>query len=156
MYRRSAPWLGGLMLVGLAAFLVVFGRTALSEPATAALLVGSAVAAFLLICGGTVDSVTIGSRTVPWNVPLGAADGLLALVLVLSSVSTLGTGDSEVLLFAAVASVGGAALAWMGVQTARDSRHVDLEATPSRARLAGIVGLAGASMVGGVIVATVV
>jgi len=49
---------------------------------------------------------------------------------------------------------GGSPLAWVGVQTARDSRHVDLEATPSSRRLVAIVALVAISTGIGMAVAT--
>ncbi|WP_436346084.1 hypothetical protein [Natronorubrum sp. FCH18a] len=156
MHRRLAPWFGGFLLLLTAGFLAVFGRDAIAEPGTAVLAAGLVAAAILSIVGGTVESITVGPRTLPWTVLLGAADVVVALVVVLSSVRSLGTGGTDARLFAVAAIIGGASLAWLGLQTARDSRHVDLEAEPSRERLVGIAALVLASVVGGILVATVV
>ncbi|ELY44978.1 hypothetical protein [Natronorubrum sulfidifaciens] len=156
MRRRFEPWFGGGLLVLTAGFLAVFGHDAFSDPITAALLSGLAAAATLSIIGGTVDSIPVGSRRLSWNVFLGIADIILALVLVLSSVHTLQTGGIDALLFATAATVGAGSLVWMGLQTARGSRYVDLEAEPSRARLVAITALAIGSMVVGSLLVTVI
>ncbi len=54
------------------------------------------------------------------------------------------------------AIIGGISLGWFGVQTARETRHVDLEATPSRRRLVGVFALAIGSIGIGLILAMVV
>ncbi|MFA9425904.1 hypothetical protein [Natronorubrum sp. A-ect3] len=156
MRRRFEPWFGGGLLVLTVGFLAVFGYDAFLDPITAASLLGVAVAAMLSIIGGTVDSITVGSRRLSWNVLLGIADIILALVLVLSSVHTLQTGGIDALLFATAATIGAGSLVWMGLQTARDSRHVDLEAEPSRVRLVAIAALATGSIVVGSLLVTVI
>ncbi|WP_440763438.1 hypothetical protein [Natronorubrum sp. DTA7] len=156
MYRRLAPWFGSLLLTLIAGFLAVFGRDAIADPVIAVLLSGLVAAAVLSIVGGTVESITVGPRTLPWNVLLGTADVVLAVVVILSSVRALGTGGTDAGLFAVAASIGGLSLAWFGLQTARNSRHVDLEPAPSRARVVGLAGLAIAALVGGTLIAILV
>ncbi|WP_440770897.1 hypothetical protein [Natronorubrum sp. DTA28] len=156
MHRRLAPWFGGLLLALIAGFLAVFGRDAIADPGIAVLISGLVAAAMLSIVGGTVESITIGPRTLRWNVLLGAADVVLAAVVILSGLRALGTGGTDAGLFAVAASLGGLSLAWFGLQTARDSRHVDLEPAPSRARVVAIAGLAIAALVGGTRIAMLV
>ena len=156
MRRRIAPWFGAGLLVLVGGYLAAFGRAALAEPATAALLAGLAVAAVLSIAAGVRESVTLGPVTLPWNVLVGASDVLVAFVIVLSSVRTFAAGGPTARAVDAALIVSSVSLAWIGVQTARDTRHVDLEASPSRARLVGIAALAVASMVVGVLLVSVV
>ncbi|ELY41513.1 hypothetical protein [Natronorubrum tibetense] len=155
MHRRLAPWFGTLVLALVAGFLAVSGHGAIADSVIAVLLSGLVAAAMLSIVGGTVESITIGPRTLRWNVLLGAADIIIAVV-VLSGLRTFGTGRTEGGLFAISAIIGGLSLAWFGLQIARESHHVDLEPAPSRERLLGIAALALASMAGGLLVATVV
>ena len=157
MIRRVAPWFGTGLLVLVGGYLAAFGRDAVADPVTAALLSGLVVAAVLSIGGGVRQSVALGPVTLPWNVLVGGADVLLAVVVAASSVRSLRTGDGTATLFVdAALLVGCASLAWLGLQIARDSRHVDLEASPSRRRLVAIAALAVASMVGDALVVTVV
>lgn len=156
MQRRLAPWFGALLLGLVGVFLAVFGQEALA-PTTAVTLVGFVAAGLLSIAGGILESVTIGSRTVPWNVLVGAADVTVALVVVLSGVQSFRTGDAgtDAILVAGGMIVGGASLAWLGLQTARDTRHVDLEGTPSRRRVAALAALAIGSVGIGAVLAVV-
>ncbi|WP_339105613.1 hypothetical protein [Haloterrigena salinisoli] len=157
MIRRFAPWfgIGALALVG--GYLAAFGRDAVTDPVTAGLLAGLAVAGGLSIVGGVRESVALGPVTLPWNVLVGAADVLAALVVAVSSVRSLWTGGATTAQFAdAALLVGCGSIAWVGIQIARDSRHVDLEASPSRTRLVAIAALAVASTVGGALIATAI
>ncbi|MDF9744995.1 hypothetical protein [Natrinema salsiterrestre] len=146
MKRRLASLLGIVMLGLAGAYLAVFGLTVLTGPLAVVALGGFVLSAILMVVGGLVDSVTLGSRSVPWNALVGTADVVLAAVVTLSAVrSALVAGDGGSWLFAAAMAVGGTSLAWFGVQTARDSRHVDLEATPSSRRLVAITLLVAVS-----------
>ena len=156
MHRRLAPWFGGFLLALAAAFLTVFGRDAVADPGTAILLPGLAAVGMLSIVGGTVESVDVGPTTLRWNVFLGTADIVVATVVVLSGLRTLGTGGSNAWLFAVAASIGGLSLAWFGLQTALEGRHIELEPAPSRRRLLGIAAFALASMGGGFLLTIVV
>ncbi|WP_408956868.1 hypothetical protein [Natrinema sp. 74] len=155
MKRRVASLLGIVMLGLSGAYLAVFGWSVLVGPLAGAFLVGFVLAAILMIVGGFVDSVTVGGRDVPWNVFVGIGDVVLAAVVTLSAVrSAVVTADTESRLFAAATLVGCTSLAWLGVQTARNSRHVDFEGTPSSRRLAGIALLVAVSFGIGLFVAT--
>lgn len=155
MKRRFGTLLGIAMLALVGAYLAVFGRSVLTGPLAVVVLVGFVLSAALLVVGGLVDSVTIGGRSVPWNVLVGIGDIILAAVVTLSAVrSAVVTGDAGSWLFAAAMLVGGSSLAWFGVQTARDSRHVDLEGTPSSRRLVAIALLVAVSFGVGLFVAT--
>lgn len=155
MNQRIASLLGVVMVGLICAYLAVFGRTVATSPAIVTFLAGFALSAILLIVGGLVDSVTLGGRTVAWNVLVGTANVLLAAVVALSAVqSAVVTGDTRSWLFAAAIVVGATSLAWLGVQTARDSRHIDLEATPSSRRLVAIALLVAISFGIGLYVAT--
>ncbi|NUC74309.1 hypothetical protein HTZ84_18740 [Haloterrigena sp. SYSU A558-1] len=157
MIRRFAPWFGTGLLVVTGGYLAAFGRDAVADPMTAVLLAGLVVAAVLSIVGGVREAVALGPVTLPWNVLVGTADVLAALVVAVSTVRSLWDGGATTAQFAdAALLVGCSSIAWFGVQTARDSRHVDLEASPSRTRLVATAALAVASMVGGVLVVTVV
>lgn len=156
MHRRLAPWFGSLLLALVAGFLAGFGRDAIADPVIAVLISGLVAAAMLSIVGGTVESITIGPRTLRWNVLLGVADVVLAVVVILSGLRAFGTGGTDAGLFAVAASIGGLSLAWFGLQTARNSRHIELEPAPSRGRVVGIAALVVASVVGGLLIATVV
>ncbi|SER28640.1 hypothetical protein [Natrinema salaciae] len=155
MKRRIAPLLGVVMLGLVGVYLAAFGRQALTGPLAGALLVGFVLSAVLQLAGGLVDSVAIGGRTVPWNVLVGIGEVALAVVVTLSAVRpAVVTGDEGSWFFAAAMLAGGTSLAWFGVQTARDSRHVDLEASPSNRRLVGIALLVAVSCGIGLFVAT--
>lgn len=158
MHQRFALWLGTGMLILAAVFLAGFGPGVLAEPAIGVSIAGFVVAALLAIVGGTVESIAIGSRTVPWNVLVGASNVVMALAAALSSVSTFATGGSgtTATLIAIGMVIGCASLAWGGLQTARDSRHVDLEASPSAPRLAGIAVLTVVSIGVGAFLVTVI
>ncbi|SDK79552.1 hypothetical protein [Natronorubrum texcoconense] len=156
MHRRLALWFGSLLLALIAGFLAVFGRDAIADPGTAVLISGLVAAATLSIVGGTVESITIGPRTLRWNVLLGAADVVLAAVVILSGLRAFGTGGTDAGLFAVAASIGGLSLAWFGLQIAREGRHIELEPTPSRGRVVGTAALVVASVVAGLLVTTVV
>ncbi|SDR39907.1 hypothetical protein [Natronobacterium texcoconense] len=145
MIRRSAPWFGVLLLVFTVALLVGFGRTVLVDPVTAALLVGFACAGLLSIVGGTRESVTIGSRTIPRNVFLGASSVVLAVGIAPSGIRVIGTGGTAPVVAGAGLLVSSVSLAWLGVQTARDSRHVELEDTPSTKRIVTVAALVAVS-----------
>lgn len=108
----------------------------------------------LSIGGGSTDS--IGPWTLPWNVLVGASQLVLALAIGLSSVLAAGTGGTDARIVTAALLVGAASLGWVGLQTIRDTRHVDLEASPSLPRLLGIVALAAGSAVVGTLVVAVV
>ena len=155
MNRRIAPLLGVVMLGSGSAYLAAFGSSVLTGPLAVALLVGFTLSAVLFVVGGLADSVAVGDRTVPWNALVGVGDVALASVVSLSAVrSALVDGGATAWLFAATMLAGGSSLAWVGVQTARDSRHVDLEATPSSRRLVAILALVAISAGIGVAVAT--
>lgn len=156
MIRRLAPWFGVLTLLLVAGILVGFGRSAVADPATAVLLAGLVFAAVLSIGGGSTDSIAIGPWTLPWNVLVGASQLVLALAIGLSSVLAAGTGGTDARIVTAALLVGAASLGWVGLQTIRDTRHVDLEASPSLPRLLGIVALAAGSAVVGTLVVAVV
>lgn len=146
MKRRIAPLLGVVMLGLVSAYLAAFGSSVLTGPLAVVLLAGFVLSAVLFVVGGIVDSVSVGDRTVPWNALVGVGDIILTSVVTLSAVrSALVDGGTAAWFFAAAMLVGGSSLAWFGVQTARDSRHVDLEATPSSRRLVAIVALVAIS-----------
>lgn len=139
MIKRVAPWFGVFLLTLVAVYFVVFGVAPLAYPGIVVPMGGMVLAAILLIVGGLRESIRLGSRTVPWNALVGAAYVLLAVVVTFSMLqSTLTDGEMPAWIIAGVAVVNGGALAWFGVQTARDSRHVDLTGEPSNARLVGI------------------
>ncbi|PCR91448.1 hypothetical protein [Natrinema ejinorense] len=155
MKRRIASLLGVGMLGMVSAYLAAFGSSVVTGPLAGAFLAGFALSAVLLLVGGLVDSITVVGRPVPWNVVVGIGDVLLAAVVTLSAIrSALVTDDAWSWLFAGGVAVGCTSLAWFGVQTARDSRHVDLEATTSSRRLVAIALLVAASFGIGVFVAT--
>jgi len=155
MKRRTALPLGIVMLGLGSAYLAAFGPQVLTGPFTGALLAGFVLSAVLMIVGGLVGSVPVGDRTVPWNAFVGVGDVLLAAVVTLSAIrSAIAVGDATSWAVAAAMLAGGSSLAWFGVQTARDSRHVDLEATPSSRRLVAIALLVAASVGIGAFVAT--
>lgn len=155
MKRQFAALLGIVMLGLAGAYLAAFGRSALTGPIAVVFLAGFALSAALLVVGGLVDSVTIGGRSVPWNVLVGIGDATLAAVVTLSAVrSAVVTGDAASWFFAAAMCIGGTSLAWFGVQTARNSRHVDLESTPAGRRLVAIALLVAVSFGVGLFVAT--
>lgn len=154
MKRRLASLLGIAMLGLAGAYLAVFGLTVLTGPLAVAVLGGFVLSAILLLVGGLVDSVTAGGRSVSWNVLVGIGDVVLATVVGLSAVrSALATGHTGSWLFAVGTVAGGSSLAWLGVQTARNSRHVDLETTPSSRRLVAILSLAAISFAIGLFLA---
>lgn len=155
MKRRTALPLGIVMLGLGSAYLAAFGPQVLTGPFTGALLAGFVLSAVLMIVGGLVGSVPVGDRTVPWNAFVGVGDVLLAVVVTLSAIrSALAVGDTVSWAFAAAMLAGGTSIAWFGVQTARDSRHVDLEATPSSRRVVAIAALVAVSVAVGALVAT--
>ncbi|ELZ23238.1 hypothetical protein [Natrinema limicola] len=155
MKRRIALLLGVVMLGLVSAYLVAFGSSVRTGPLAVALLVGFVLSAILFVIGGFADSISVGDRTVPWNALVGVGDITLASVVTLSAVrSALVDGGTAAWLFAAAMLGGGPSLALIGVQTARDSHHVDLEATPSSRRLVAIVALVAISAGIGVAVAT--
>lgn len=155
MKRRFASLLGIVMLGLTGASLAVFGSRVVTGPLAVAVLGGFVLSATLLLVGGLVDSVTIGGRVVSWNALVGIGDVVLATVVSLSAVrSALVTGDTGSWVFAAAMVASGSSLAWLGVQTARDSPHVDLEATPSKRRLVAVVSLAAISFAVGHFLAT--
>ncbi|MFA9417310.1 hypothetical protein [Natrinema sp. HArc-T2] len=155
MKRRIAPLLGVVMLGSISAYLAAFGPSVRTGLLAIALLAGVVLSAVLFVIGGIADSLSVGDRTVQWNALVGVGDITLASVVMLSAVrSALVDGGTAAWLFAAAMLAGGSSLAWIGVQTARDSRHVDLEATPSSRRLVVIVALVAISTGIGVAVAT--
>ncbi|QCS41078.1 hypothetical protein [Natrinema versiforme] len=155
MKRRIAPLLGIVMLVLVGTYLAVFGRRALAGPLAGALLAGFTLSAILMIGGGLVDSIAVGGRTVSWNALVGIADIVLAIVVTLSAIqSALISGESSSWIFAVAMLAGGTSIAWFGVQTARDSRRVDLEATPSNRRRVAILLLMALSFGIGLFVVT--
>ncbi|WP_222916183.1 hypothetical protein [Natrinema sp. SYSU A 869] len=155
MKRRSASLLGVVMLGLVIAYLAAFGPSVLAGPLDGAFLASFALSAILLIVGGLIDSITVGGRRLEWNVLVGIGDVILAAIVTLSAVrSALVTDDTTSWVVAAVMLVGCTSLAWLGVQIARDSRHVDLEATPSSRRLVAISLLVAASFGIGVFVVT--
>lgn len=155
MKRRTALPLGIVMLGLVGAYLAAFGPRVLPGPLAYALVAGFALSAVLMIVGGRVDSIAVGGRTLRWNVFVGVGDLLLAAVVTLSSLrSALVVGDAASWAVAAAMLVGGSSMAWFGVQTARDGRHVDLRATPSSRRLVAIALLVALSFGVGAFVAT--
>ncbi|WP_226480899.1 hypothetical protein [Natrinema amylolyticum] len=155
MKRRGASLLGVVMLGLVSTYLAVFGPSVLTGPLESAFLAGFVLSAILLIVGGLVDSIAVGKRRLEWNVLVGIGDVILAAVVALSAVrSVLVTDDTTSWLVAAAMVVGCTSLAWFGVQIARDSRHVDLEATPSSRRLVAIALLVAVSFGIGLFVAT--
>ncbi|WP_435552358.1 hypothetical protein [Natrinema sp. CGMCC1.2065] len=155
MKRRMALPLGIVMLGLVSAYVAAFGPRVFTGPLAGALLAGFVLSAVLMIVGGLVDSASVGDRAVPWNAFVGVGDVLLAAVVTLSAVrSALVDGDTASWIFAAAMLAGGTSMAWFGVQTARDSRHVDLEATPSSRRLVAIAALVAVSVGIGAFVAT--
>ena len=158
MLRRVAPWFGALNLAIAAVVLAAFGRPALADPTTGIVALGLVAAGLLSIAGGTLEAISIGPRTIPWNVLVGAAECTVALTVALVNLRTIvgGAATADAALVAAGTLVGAAALGWLGVQTARDARHVDLEATPSRRRLVAVGALAVGSVGIGLLVAAFV
>ncbi|OLZ39499.1 hypothetical protein A6E15_00210 [Natrinema saccharevitans] len=155
MKRRTVLPLGIVMLGLGSAYLAAFGPHVLTDPLAGVLLTGFALSAVLMIVGGLVVSVPVGDRTIPWNVFVGIGDVLLAAVVTLSAIrSAIVVGDTASWVFAAAMLAGGSSIAWFGVQTVRDSRHVDLEATPSSRRLVAIALLVAVSVGSGAFVAT--
>jgi hypothetical protein len=114
---------------------------------------GMVIAALLLIVGGLRESIQLGSRTIRWNALIGGAYLLLAVGFVLPTLqpALTGGGTSAWIMFG-VAVIGGGSLVWLGVQTARDTRHVDLNAEPSNTRLVGVALLAVGSFFAGIAV----
>lgn len=153
MIKRFALWFGILLLLVVGIYAVAFGIEAFTDPATAVSMGGMILAGLLFIVGGLRESVRLNSRTVPWNVPVGGAYVVLAVSVVASFVdSALLEGETVALIMAGAAVLGGGSLAWFGIQTARDSRHVELDAEPSNARLVGVALLAVGSFLMGMAV----
>ncbi|MEM4780585.1 MAG: hypothetical protein QXG03_03340 [Halalkalicoccus sp.] len=153
MIERLAPWFGVLLLAVVGIYIAAFGAEAITDPGVVASMGGLLVASLLFIVGGVRESVRLGSRTVPWNVPVGVAYGLMAAVFAASVLDTaLFDGEPVAVIMAIAAALGGGSLAWFGVQIARDSRHVELDAEPSSARLVGTALLVVVAFLGGVAV----
>ncbi|WP_265109116.1 hypothetical protein [Halosolutus halophilus] len=144
---RTAPWFGGFLLVLVSAFLAAFDLTVLADPIVLVLCSGLILGAVLSITSGLASELTIGSVTVPRHVLLGASHVTVATAVGVFGLWTAVRAGATSSPFVTVAmTVGGASLAWLGVRTARDSRHVDLDRSPSRRRLVALVLFAAASI----------
>lgn len=150
MIRRLASVAGAVILVFAAGFLAVVRRDVLTDPVTATVFAGLVLASLLWITGSLTDSVSLGRRAVPWNVFVGAANVVLSIAVVLSTVrSAIATGAESAWFIAAAMLAGGVSLSWLGAQIAFDSHHVDLESAPSSGRILAVALLvAGAFGVG--------
>lgn len=157
MIRRVAPVFGTLLLVLVAVFLAFFGGAVLADPVTLLLVSGLVCAAILEIVGGRVDAVSVGSATIPWHVLIGVSYVVIAGTLVLSFLRTaLGPGTSVDWIVLVGVALGSTSLTWFGVQVARDSRHVDLDATPSTTRTIVVALLVVGSIAGGIVLTAIV
>ncbi|MFC4542520.1 hypothetical protein ACFO5R_11385 [Halosolutus amylolyticus] len=155
--NRTGPWFGAFLLALVTAFLAAFGLTALADPIVLVLCSGLFVGAVLSIASGLASEVPIGPVAVPWHVLLGAAHVTVASAVAVLGLWTAATAGATSSQFLAVAmTVGGASLAWLGLQTARDDRHLEPDRTPSLQRLVGVVLLTVASIGIGVVVAALV
>ncbi|MDL5362206.1 hypothetical protein [Halalkalicoccus sp. NIPERK01] len=157
MIKRFAPWLGVLLLAVVGIYVVAFGAEAFTDPGIVASVGGMVLAAVLLLVGGMRESIHVGSRTIGWNVLVGAAYVLLAATFVLAvfDASSL-DGGATAWVMAGAAVIGGGSLVWFGVQVACDGRHVDIDAEPSSARLVGIALAIVVSFLAGVVLWSVV
>lgn len=157
MIRRFAPWFGVFLLAAVGIYFIAFGIDPLTDPGIVISMGGMVLAAVLLLVGGSRESVRIGPQTIAWNVLVGVAYVVLAVVVAASFFdSALLEGETIAWIMAGAAVVGGGSLAWFGVQIARDSRHVNLDAEPSNARVVGVVLFAVVSFLVGVAVWSVV
>ncbi|MFC6768757.1 hypothetical protein [Natrinema soli] len=157
MIRRLASVAGAVVLVFAGGFLAVVGRDVLIDPVTATVVAGLVLASLLWITGSLTDSVSLGRRTVPWNAFIGMANVVLSVAVVLLTVrSAVAIDDASSWLIAAAMLAGGTSLSWQGVQIAVDSRHVDLEATPSSGRVLAVVLLVAGAFGVGLLAGTVV
>ncbi|QLG49546.1 hypothetical protein [Natrinema halophilum] len=145
MIRRLASVSGTVVLMFAVSLLAIFGRYVIIDPATAMTIGALVLASLLSIIGSTSDSVAFGPLTVPWNVLVGTANIVISVTVVLSTIrAAVVTGDVASWLVAAAMLTVGVAVSWQGGQIARNSRHLDLDETPSSRRfVAGTLLLAG-------------
>lgn len=74
------------------------------------------LAALLFVVGGAREAVRLGSRTVSWNVLVGAAYVPLAIAIVASFFdATLLEDETIAWIMAGAAVLGSGSLAWFGV-----------------------------------------
>lgn len=150
MIKRFAPWFGVFLLAGVGIYFSVFGVEPVTNPGIVASMGGMVLAAVLLLVGGTHESIRIGTRTIAWNVLVGVAYVVFAVAVAASFFApALLEGEPIAWVMAGAVVLGGGSLAWFGVQIARDSRHVNLDAEPSNARLVGVALLMVGSIVAG-------
>lgn len=151
MIKRFAPWLGVLLLAVIGIYIAAFGTAPFDSTVIVVSGGGMVLSASLLLVGGLRDSIRIGSRTIEWHVLVGVAYILLAVAVIISFFdASLLEGGVVAWVMAGAALLGGGSLVWFGVQIARDSRHVDLDAEPSNVRVVGVVLFAVASLLAGV------
>ena len=121
MKRRWSRYIGLLVLALPQLLLVAFGPPVLATFT----YFGMTVAGLLFVVAGFRKRIPLGSRTLRWYHLVGAADVLMALVLIGSSLHGLdGSVEERVAVGAAV--TGGLSLSWIGVDIARGGKHFDV------------------------------
>lgn len=88
---------------------------------------GLVLAGILKFVGGHRDSVTLGGRSVPWNVLDSIGDIVLGSVVIPAAIPEIVSGNADSRFNALGMLAGGVFMVWYGVQVARDSHRVDLE-----------------------------
>ncbi|WP_122088038.1 hypothetical protein [Halalkalicoccus subterraneus] len=154
--KRSLPYVGTFMFLLIGLYFLAFPE-ALTDPTTLVSMGPITIAATLLIVGALRDSVQVGSRKFDWNVLVGVAFVLLG-VSVGGSMVQSAFYESGVMrwILGICAIFGCGSLVWIGLQTAVDGRHVDLDTEPSNARVAGVVLFAVVSFLAGVAIWSIV
>lgn len=147
--KRISPYLGAFMFLVVGLYFLAFPGS-LAEPSIVLQMGVMVIAGALLIVGALRDTVGIGSRTFDWNVLVGAAFVLLGVSVGGSMIQSAFSEPGMIgWILGICAIVGFGSLIWFGVQTALDTRHVELDAEPSNARLVGVVLFAVVSFLGG-------
>ena len=147
--ERILPYIGAFMFLLAGIFFFAFPGS-ITDPSTLVSMGTLTIAATLLIVGAFRDSVGFGSRTLDWNVLVGAAFVLLGVSVGGSMIRSAFSEPGAVGWILGICGIGGfGSLIWFGVQTATDGRHVELDAEPSNARLVGVVLLVVVSFLGG-------
>ncbi|WP_226004566.1 hypothetical protein [Natrinema salinisoli] len=125
----------GIVMLGVGGLLLaVSARTGLPSPSVILIPPGLVLAGILKFVGGSRDSVTLGGRSVPWNVLVGLGDIILGIVVIPAVIPDMVSGNADSWIDTLGLLAGGTFMAWHGLQVARDTHRVDLkglQTTPS-------------------------